>query len=107
MSANTKDRNGQLHPQIVGNWSTISALVVNSSSVATAAFAAATTRTRVAVGAGDTGVYAAIGTEPTATTSGILFPAGGVYWVAVSGGQKLAFIKAGTASIRVTVTEIV
>ena len=35
MSANTKDRNGQLHPQIVGNWSTNSALVVNSSSVAT------------------------------------------------------------------------
>ena len=80
-------------------------IAIGASSVATTnAVAAGTTIIRVAVNAD---AYVVFGAAPTATTSGMIMPAGSVEFIAVTGGvTKVAVIQIGSSTGFASITEL-
>jgi len=84
---------------------TTTAFTLSGSSQASAAFGAETFQVRVATS--DQPAFISIGDgTPTATASDAIMPPGWVDYFAVTPGQKIAVLQAGTAG-KITVTEIV
>lgn len=83
------------------------AITTTASSQQSAAFAAGTYAVRIGV-AGSTSAYGvnfSIGTNPTATANSPQIAAGGVEYIAVTPGEKVALLEVGGA-LKVTITEM-
>jgi hypothetical protein len=91
----------------VASMGTTQVASVTNSSVQMTAFGASTTLVRIACSLGH--CHYQIGTNPTATiTTSTMMPNNSIEIVAVTPGQKIAFIKdSGVASSTVSVTELV
>lgn len=110
MSKLQRDQAGNLFPAIVGKLGATQIIAAGSTSSQSTAFGQETTLIRVAVSTHtgtDAHVHFAIGSNPTATTTGSpMFPCGTVEYVLVAPGDKIAFIRGGGADIDVSITEI-
>ena len=91
----------------VASMGTTQVASVTNSSVQMTAFGASTTLVRIACSLGH--CHYQIGTNPTATiTTSTMMPNNSIEIVAVTPGQKIAFIKdSGVTSSTVSVTELV
>ncbi|MDE1828260.1 MAG: hypothetical protein KGH65_03820 [Candidatus Micrarchaeota archaeon] len=83
------------------------AITTSATSQQSAAFATSTTAIRLAALASTAtyGVHFSVGSSPVATANSPMIPAGGVEYIQVQAGEKVALLQEGGA-LKVTITEL-